>query len=320
MALVILAAPYCVQLALIQEAWAREPAPVIEAAGEPGLSASSAKEMEARIVRLERLLENQTLIEMAMRMDSLQNEVQQLLGQMEEQSHTMGQLKKRQRDLYLDIDQRLRQMEEASVKAAAAAESTAAGGSVFGGTMPGGNVPGGTMLGGNVLGASAPTASAPDTSMPAMGAAATLTPGAEMTSAVQDTVAPIDPLQERTDYERAFNLLKEGRYDLAATAFKTFVQTYPKGQFADNAQYWLGEASYVQRQFKIALTEFEKVVNNYPTSPKRADALLKMGYTYQELEQYDKARLSLNNVIMTYPNTTAASLAQKRLQDLKQFQ
>jgi tol-pal system protein YbgF len=315
MALVILAAPYCVQLALIQEAWAREPAPVIEAAGEPGLSASSAKEMEARIVRLERLLENQTLIEMAMRMDSLQNEVQQLLGQMEEQSHTMGQLKKRQRDLYLDIDQRLRQMEEASAKAAAAAESAAMGNSMSGGIMPGG-----TMLGGNVLGASAPTVSAPDASMPAMGAAAMLTPGAEVTSAAQDTVAPVDPLQERTDYERAFNLLKEGRYDLAATAFKTFVQTYPKGQFADNAQYWLGEASYVQRQFKIALAEFEKVVNNYPTSPKRADALLKMGYTYQELEQYDKARLSLNNVIMTYPNTTAASLAQKRLQDLKRFQ
>ncbi|MBN4079560.1 tol-pal system protein YbgF, partial [Beggiatoa alba] len=99
-----------------------------------------------------------------------------------------------------------------------------------------------------------------------------------------------------------------------------FVQTYPNGFFADNAQYWLGEANYVQRRFDVALSEFDKVVKNHPTSPKRADALLKMGFTYQELGQYDKARLSLNTVIMNYPDSTAASLAQKRLQDIKQFQ
>ena len=89
--------------------------------------------------------------------------------------------------------------------------------------------------------------------------------------------------------------------------------------FADNAQYWLGEANYVQRHFEVALSEFGKVVSEHPSSPKRADALLKMGYTYQELKQYDKARSSLNEVVMSYPNTTAASLAKKRLQDLKQF-
>ncbi len=306
MALAILAAPYCVQLGLVQEAWAREPAPVIEAAGEPGLSASAAEKMEARIVRLERLLENQTLIEMMTRMDSLQNEVQQLLGQVEEQSYALEQLNKRQRDLYLDSDQRLRRIEEARAKAPA----LPSGGSVFGEAMPGNVVSGSSPA----LGVSVPTT-------PTTGANTTLTSGAETAPAIsQDVVAQADPQQERVDYERAFNLLKEGRFELAAAAFKTFVQTYPKSQFADNAQYWLGEASYVQRQYKIALIEFGKVVSNYPTSPKRADALLKMGYTHQELEQFDEAQQSLNDVITNYPNTTAASLAQKRLQDIKQFQ
>jgi TolA-binding protein len=47
--------------------------------------------------------------------------------------------------------------------------------------------------------------------------------------------------------------------------------------------------------------------------------MLKMGYTYQELDQIDKAQLSLSNVSKNYPNSTAANLAQKRLQELKRL-
>jgi tol-pal system protein YbgF len=276
MALVILAAP-----SFVSDAMAREPAPVIEASG--AASASKSAALEKRLARIERLLENQTLVDLVTRMDTLQGELQELFGQMEEQTHSIEQLKKRQRDLYLDIDRRLRQAEEARASMPAA---PVGGGSVFGGAVP------------DAPASSSGTIPA-DTSV-----------GAQ---------ADTDLQQERGDYERAFNLLKEGRYDLAVAAFKTFVQKYPRGHFSDNAQYWLGEANYVQRHFKVALSEFEKVVKGFPASPKRADALLKMGYTYQELGQYDKARLSLNEVVMSYPNTTAASLAKKRLQDLKQL-
>ncbi|MCF6255248.1 MAG: tol-pal system protein YbgF [Gammaproteobacteria bacterium] len=270
-ALVVLAAP-----SFVSDAMARKPAPVIEASGEPVASAPTAGSLEQRLQRLERLLENQTLIDLMTRIDSLQNEVQQMLGQMEEQTYSMEQLQKRQRDLYLDVDRRLRDLEAARASLSAAPIAPASG------------VPSGAM--------SEPTAN---------GAAVSHTDVASQ--------------EERAAYERAFNLLKEGRYDLAVSAFKTFVQTYPQGPFVDNAQYWLGEANYVQRNFAVALGEFDKVVKNHPNSPKRADALLKMGYTFQELGQNDNARMSLNKVIKNYPNTTAARLAQKRLQDLKQL-
>jgi len=272
MALVVLAAP-----SFVSDAMARKPAPVIEASGEPTASTPTAGSLEQRLQRLERLLENQTLIDLMTRIDSLQNEVQQMLGQMEEQTYSMEQLQKRQRDLYLDVDRRLRDLEAARASLSAAPIAPASG------------VPGGAM--------SEPTAN-----------------GAAVSH------AGIASQEERAAYERAFNLLKEGRYDLAVAAFKTFVQTYPQGPFVDNAQYWLGEANYVQRNFAVALGEFDKVVKNHPNSPKRADALLKMGYTFQELGQNDNARMSLNKVIKNYPNTTAARLAQKRLQELKQHQ
>ena len=285
MALVVLAAP-----CFVSNAIARQPAPVIEASGEAGASSAAVAAMEKRLQRLERLLENQTLVDLMTRIDSVQNEVQQLVGQMEEQTHNLEQLKKRQRDLYLDIDRRLRDLESARSRAAA----PAAGGSVFG---------------------SAPPAPAMSTS-----SSAPITPENTSMTGAAASASDVDPHLERTAYERAFNLLKDGRYDLAIAAFKTFVQTYPQGRFVDNAQYWLGEANYVQRHFKVALSEFDKVVKNHPNSPKRADALLKMGYTYQELGQNDKARMSLNEVVLKYPNSTAARLAQKRLQDLKQLQ
>lgn len=264
--------------------WAREPAPVVDAAA----TSAASQQLEARLARLERLLENQTIVDLATRLDSMQNEVQQMLGQIEEQNHTLESLQKRQRDIYLDIDQRLRKLEEA--RAAAASMSTPAAN-----ILP--PVPDAAMS----------QATVPSAAMPADGQTAA-------------PAAQVDSQAERVAYEQAFNLLKEGRYDLAVAAFKTFVQTYPTGNYADNAQYWLGEANYVQRRFEDALSEFQKVVNNFPNSPKRSDALLKMGYTYQELGDQEQARLTLNNVVTQYPNSTAANLAQKRLQDLKQSQ
>jgi tol-pal system protein YbgF len=259
--------------ALSGTAWAREaPAPVVEASD----SVAAAKSLESRLVRIERLLENQTLVEMATRLDSLQQEVDRLLGKLDEQNHELEGLKKRQRDLYLDVDNRLRQLEEARAAAAAAPAVPTVGGLV--------------------------PAPMPVTAPPALS-----TPSVE----------PADPAVERAAYERAFELLKQGRYDLAVAAFKAFVETYPHGQYADNAQYWLGEANYVQRNFQAAAAEFGKVVDGFPNSDKRPDAMLKLGYTQQELGQNDKARATLSSVVSSYPNSTAARLATKRLQDLK---
>lgn len=275
--------------------WARDnPAPVVEGGGGGGGGAS----VEERLSRLERLMDNQALVDLATRMDSLQNEVQNMLGELEEQQHTMDELKKRQRDLYLDIDQRLNKLEKAGAAPAPAQNQS------MGAFVPA-PAPAQASTPGNIPAATSVT-SAPSTS-------ATVSAGNQAVTGANGR----DQQKERTEYERAFNLLKDGRYDPAISAFKKFVQTYPKSSYADNAQYWLGEANYVQRNFKVALAEFDKVINKYPTSPKRADAMLKMGYTYQELGQIDRARQSLNNVITSYPNTTAASLAQKRLQDIK---
>ena len=228
--------------------------------------------LESRVARLERLTENQALVDMLMRLDSLQSTVQTLQGQVEELAFELKGMEQRQRDLYLDIDRRIRAIEV--------------------GGASGVSVPG---AGGAPPPVTQQSAPAP--------VAAAVTPG--------------DPAQERDAYQKAFQELKDGRYDQAISAFQTFLSRYPSGSYTGNAQYWLGEANYVTRRFEAAESEFRKVLERHPESSKVADALLKLGFTYYELGQWDAARKSLNDVVSRYPNTTVAKLADNRLQKMR---
>lgn len=91
------------------------------------LSAASAApgNLEDRVSRLERLLASQVLNEMLDRVTRLQREVQQLRGQLEETNHQLEGVRKRQRELYLDVDGRLHEVETAGPAATPAATSAA---------------------------------------------------------------------------------------------------------------------------------------------------------------------------------------------------
>ncbi len=125
---------------------------------------------------------------------------------------------------------------------------------------------------------------------------------------------PVPGGSDRDNYQAAFELLKEQRYEPAALAFQQFLVTYPDSELADNAQYWLAESYYVTQQFDQALSSFQTVIDQYPRSRKVPDALLKMGYCNYELERWDAARAALSKVQADYPETTAARLAGQRLE------
>ncbi len=120
---------------------------------------------------------------------------------------------------------------------------------------------------------------------------------------------PVPGGSDRDNYQVAFELLKEERYEMAATAFKQFLVTFPDSELADNAQYWLAESYYASDKFEQALADFVVVINNYPRSRKVPDALLKMGYCNYSLRRWDAARVTLSRVQADYPETTAARLA-----------
>jgi tol-pal system protein YbgF len=118
---------------------------------------------------------------------------------------------------------------------------------------------------------------------------------------------------EQDAYMKAFGLFSSNNYGVAIEAFEAFINAYPGSEYAGNAQYWIGECYYTQRDYPRALEAFNKVIEKYPRGNKAADALLKVGYSQISLNEPDKARTTLETVVEKYPRTPAAAKARERL-------
>jgi tol-pal system protein YbgF len=243
---------------------------------------SNPGKLEARIDQLERTMSGSSLVQMHQSMQTLAREVRELRGEVEEQTHSIEQLKRRQRDMFLDLDKRLQVIESAGVAPAVAATPPSPS------PLPPGP---------------APSAGSEEQAVPP--------------SPPPGSVASVDPAEEQKEYRAAFELLKGGKFTEASVALKTFLGKYPNGSFADNAQYWLGESYYVSREFGPALKAFEQLLVDYPDSPKRPHSMLKIGFIHDETGQQEQARKVLGELTKQYPQSTAASLASKRLKRLQ---
>ncbi len=118
------------------------------------------------------------------------------------------------------------------------------------------------------------------------------------------------------EYKAYYVALRAGNHQDAIDGFRSFVKRYPRHIFADNAQYWLGEAFYDQKQYDRALKQFKLVIRNYPRGNKAPDAQLKTGFCYLAIGELDKARGALNRVVEKYSKTRSADLARRRLEQL----
>jgi tol-pal system protein YbgF len=228
--------------------------------------------------RMARIVSNQ--VQLSQRLDEIQSGVRELQGRMEEMEHGNDMAAKRQRDLYADLDRRI-----------AALGGPAAGAAASGGSA----AP--AAGGGGAGGAAAGTAGE------AAGAAAE-----------GDAAASSGPSSvEQAVYTQAFDALKAGSYSVAITGFKGFLTSYPSSPLAENAQYWLGEAYYVNREYEPAAGAFRTVLKKWPDSRRAPDALLKLGFAQLQQKQYPAARATLEEVTRKYPGTDSAKLAGERL-------
>lgn len=214
-------------------------------------------ELERRMQAIERVVQNQSLVNLTQQVNSLERSGAEVQGRIEELEHNSATTADRQRQLYADLDARIQELETAVQ--ANNTRGVMDGGSLSPGQLP---VPGGS---------------------------------------------------DRDNYQAAFELLKQQRYEPAAMAFQQFLLTFPDSELADNAQYWLAESHYVTQKFDEALAEFGVVISRFPQSRKLPDALLKMGYCSYELKDWAAAREALTRVQEDYSDTTAARLAGQRL-------
>ncbi|WOG26105.1 tol-pal system protein YbgF [Endozoicomonas sp. 8E] len=122
--------------------------------------------------------------------------------------------------------------------------------------------------------------------------------------------------REEAAYQAAFSMIKDKRFDEAVVALKKLLKDYPKGQFSDNAQYWLGEVQMAQGKYKEAQDDFQSLIDRYPDSPKVSDATYKLGRILDLQGEKDAARKHLESVISQYPGSAAARLSDTYLRNM----
>ncbi len=304
-------------------------------------------DVDARVTRIERIISNQSLVELAQHIDSLQADVRQLRGRIEELEYKQEAMKKQQKDLYNDLDKRVAALGggasgagggigsgggagayggagpagggagSAGAGAAGSAGLAGGAGALAGGGSSGGAATAGGSTGGDTSGAGAAGgaahsggASASNSGAAAGGSSA----GPASGSAIPDSGAGVGTSEEQRVYAQSFDALKAGSYSVAITGFKDFLTNYPSSPLAENAQYWLGEAYYVTHDLDAAASAFRSVLQKWPNSRKTPDALLKLGYTQLDQKKTAEGRATLSQVTKNYPGTDAARLANELLQ------
>lgn len=232
--------------------------------------------MGQRVTILERQVDS--LTQLLTQINNLQQQVQDLRGQLDIEKHNLAGLQDQLRSQYQDIDQRLTQQKNKTTTVAAASTTPAAGDS-------------------DDSDASADTAAADD-------------------SSATDSTAPKVAV-DQTAYQAAFNLLKAKKYSQATTAFKAFVQKYPSSSNVVNAYYFLGQLALLQGQPDKAILQFQTIIKKYPTDHKVADTKVQLGLAYYAKGDLKRAQAELSKVQKEYPGTAAAKLAQNRLQQIQ---
>ena len=252
--------------------------------------------LDARIAELEAQAKNRSIIDLFNQVEILKTEFAKLRGQIELLQNEMENTQKRQRDLYVDLDGRLRKVEaqqvEQAARAAAAAAALAASAAAAATAPPAGSMPP-ALVG--------PTGVAvePNRAMP---------PGA-----VVAPPAAMDAVAEQRAYDQGLEHFRAGRFAEAVTAFQLFTRNFPRSTLVPSAQYWIGNSLYATRDFRGAIATQRQLIAQYPDSAKASDALLNIASAQSELGDIQAARTTLQEVASKYPATEAGAKAKQRL-------
>ena len=241
------------------------------------------RQLEDRLAVLE---QQKGITDLANQIQLLQSDLAKMRGQLEVITYELEQAQKRQRDLYVDLDTRLRKLETAPAAAAVQPPADAANAA---GVPP------------------APPPAPPPAATPAIGAPPGPVAVAPPTRNANDGVA------EQRAYDTALDQFKRGDYTGAIAGFNAFLKTYPRSPLASSAQYWIGNAQYARRDYRASIVTQRQLLKDYPDSGKAPDALLNIASAQADMGDNAAARRTLEELMAKYPKSDAATRARQRL-------
>lgn len=220
---------------------------------------------------------SQTLIEQNRLAEQMNREVAELRGQVEVLVNQINELDKRQKDFYMDLDNRLQ-----AIEAAKGGKSVAK-----------------------------PVAPSAIESKPAEKADSK--PDNKSDLKTESKPAADDPAAALKAYEAALGLFKAGKYKDAAAAFDKFGKTFPETEQAPAAQFWLGNSYYALGDCKLVISSQQKLLAKWPKNSRAPDAMANIANCQAELGQKADSQKTLKDLVARYPESKAAGAAKQQL-------
>ena len=130
---------------------------------------------------------------------------------------------------------------------------------------------------------------------------------------------PVGPgVSPQRMYDTAWADYTTGQWALAIQGFEAYMETFPRSELADNAQFYIGQTYFADGRFEDAVVAFDRVLANYPEGDAVPEASYKLGETLNRLGEADRAKAAFAFVVENYPGSTMAILAQQSLGLLSQ--
>ncbi|OGL59792.1 MAG: tol-pal system protein YbgF [Candidatus Tectomicrobia bacterium RIFCSPLOWO2_02_FULL_70_19] len=135
-------------------------------------------------------------------------------------------------------------------------------------------------------------------------------------------VPPAAPAPKPPDPEEEFNqslkvIQEEKSYPRGRALLSAFIAKFPAHELADDAQYWIGQTYFEERNYERAILAFNKVQVDYANGDKAPEALLQEGMSFLSLGDKASARELLMRLQQKYPNSEAARTAEERLKSMQ---
>ncbi len=119
------------------------------------------------------------------------------------------------------------------------------------------------------------------------------------------------PLQET--YQAGLRDFNTGRFQVAQGEFQDVIQYYPQDDLAGNAQFYLGEIAYQQKDYTAAVKDYNAVLEGFSGSPKAAAAQYHKGLALLQQGKRDAGIRELRALIQRHPQTPEATQARAKL-------
>lgn len=122
---------------------------------------------------------------------------------------------------------------------------------------------------------------------------------------------------EKRDFEAAMDVFRKGDFSAAQSSLQLFIQRYPQSGYLPSALFWLGNASYANKDYRSSLSQFRQMLTLAPDHVRVPEAMLAVSNAQIELKDSKAARKTLDDLIKSHPQSDAAQAARERLPKLR---